>query len=107
MVSRDPSTNQTRIPDWRSKGKNELFSNSKADQKNIVPQSLAASPAVVKTLFSSPTADTKARSDWNTSSERDKSLLKVNIPQKLKHIEHADAAKSALGTSAMLTFTYL
>jgi len=95
MMTRDSSTSQTMIPDWRSKGKSELFSNSKAEQKSLIPKSLTVSP-VVKTLFSSPIPGTKARPDWNTSSERDKPLLRVNIPQKLKQVEHADAAKVAL-----------
>jgi len=76
------------IPDWRSKGKNELY---KAEQTSIVPQSLAVSP-VVKTLFSSPISGTKARSDWNTTS----ACLRVNIPQKLRQVDVADAAKVAL-----------
>jgi len=96
MRTRDSSTSQARIPNWRSKGKNELFSNSKAQQTSLIPKPLAASPAVAKTLFSSPNVGAKARSDWNTTSERDKALLKVNIPQKLKHIESNDAAKVAL-----------
>ncbi|KAL7533031.1 hypothetical protein ACHAXR_004998, partial [Thalassiosira sp. AJA248-18] len=95
MMARDASISKKKIPDWRSKGKNELFSNSKTNQSSLVPKSFA-SPAVAKTLFSSPIPGAKVRSDWNTTSERDKALLKVNIPQKLKHIESSDAAKAAL-----------
>jgi len=95
LVTRDSSSSQTMIPDWRSKGRNELFSNSKAQQTSLVTKSLAASP-VVKTLFSSPTTGMKARSEWNTSSELEKALLRVNIPQKLKQVEASDAAKKAL-----------
>lgn len=85
-------------PDWRSNyARNELFSNSKAEQTSIVPKPVATSPALAKTLFSSPIADTKARSDWNDN----KSLLQVNIPQQLKQINHADAAKVALSKFGM------
>ena len=95
-MARKPSSHSN-IPDWRSKGRNELFSNSKTlNQTSLVPAAVT-SPAVVKTLFSSPKPAT--RSDWE-SSECDKSNLKVNIPQKLKHINQADAAKAALGKSA-------
>jgi hypothetical protein len=67
---------------------------------SIIPRALAASPAVAKTLFSSPIAGTKARNDWNTASEREKAILNVNIPKKLMTIEYADAAKQALGKFA-------
>merc|ERR1711957_340783 len=89
VMSQDSSTSQA-IPDWRSKGKNELLSNSKAV---LTPRPLAVSP-VVKTLF--PVTETKARPDWNTTSEAENVLLRVNIPQKLNQINHADAAKTAL-----------
>lgn len=102
-----PDTNQARIPDWRSQGKNELYSNSK-QQTGLVPK-LHVSPAVAKNLFSSPIAGTTARSDWTKTSERDKALLRVNIPQQLKHIDHADAAKAALGKfmQCMVLTSYL
>ncbi len=96
IMSRNSSSSQARIPDWRSRGKNQLFSNSRTEQMNIIPRALAASPAVAKTLFSSPIAGTKARNDWNTTSEREKAILDVNIPKKLLTIEFADAAKQAL-----------
>ena len=91
------STETKKIPDWRSKGRNELYSSTKPAQTSIVSQPVAASPAVAKNLFSSPLSTTKARSDWSKTSERDRGLLKVNIPQKLKTIDSADAAKAALG----------
>jgi hypothetical protein len=71
MMTQDSSTNEN-IPDWRSKGKNELFSSSKAA---LIPKPLAVSP-VVKTLFSSHImVDTKVRPDWNTTSELETTLL--------------------------------
>lgn len=91
MIAQD--NNQAKIPDWRSKGRNELYSNLKGKQTSLVK---STSPAVAKTLFSSPIAGTTARPDWTVTSERDKALLKVNIPQQLKYIDHADAAKAAL-----------
>ena len=100
IMSRNSSSSQARIPEWRSRGKNQLFSNSRAEQMSIIPRALAASPAVAKTLFSSPIAGTKARNDWNTASEREKAILNVNIPKKLMTIEYADAAKKALGKFA-------
>jgi len=87
------NANQSTIPDWRSKGKNELLSTSKATTTNLVPKLNTTSPAVAKTLFSSPMAGTTARSDWTSG---DQGLLKINIPQQLKQINHADAAKEAL-----------
>lgn len=91
MIAQDNT--QAKIPDWRSKGRNELYSNLKGKQTSLVK---STSPAVAKTLFSSPIAGTTARPDWTVTSERDKALLKVNIPQQLKYIDHADAAKAAL-----------
>ncbi len=96
-MSRDSSSSQAQIPDWRSRGKNQLFSKSKAEQMSIVPRAHVASPAVAKALFSSPFAGTKARNDWNATSEREKAMLNVNIPKQLVTIEYADAAKQALG----------
>ncbi|KAL3799320.1 hypothetical protein ACHAW5_001257 [Stephanodiscus triporus] len=101
IISRNSCNSQARIPDWRSKGKNQLFSNSKSEQMTIIPKALAASPAVAKTLFSSPIAGTKARNDWNTTSEREKAILNVNVPKKLMTIEYADAAKQALAKFGM------
>ena len=97
LMSRDSLSSQAQIPDWRSRGKNQLFSKSKAEQMGIVPRAHVASPAVAKTLFSSPFAGTKARNDWNATSEREKAMLKVNFPKQLVTIEYADAAKQALG----------
>ena len=87
------NANQSAMPDWRSKGKNELLSTSKATMTNLVPKLNTTSSAVAKTLFSSPMAGTTARSDWTSG---DQGLLKINIPQQLKQINHADAAKEAL-----------
>ncbi|KAL7553465.1 hypothetical protein ACHAWF_016746 [Thalassiosira exigua] len=94
MISRDSSASQAKIPDWRSRGKNELFSNSRAsNQTNLQTKPFAASPALAKTLFSSPVADTRCR-DWNTNPES--APLQVNLPQKLKVVNRADAVKTAL-----------
>ncbi len=86
---------QGNIPDWKSKGRSELFSTSKLSSK---PESSTPKPTVMtpvaKALFASPLASTKARPEWNTNEP----LLKVEIPQKLKQIDTTVAAKTALAT---------
>jgi hypothetical protein len=96
LASRDLSNSQSQIPDWRSKGKNQLYSNSKAEQL-LVTASRAndASSAIAKSLFSSPITSTKAR-DWNAATEREKAILNINVPTQLKTINLADATTEAL-----------
>jgi len=79
------------IPDWRSKGKNELFCSSNlVTETRLDPR--PSPSAVVKTLFSSPIAGSP-RTEWNN---RDPTPLKVNVPQKLKTVRAEDAAAAAL-----------
>eukprot|EP00984_Skeletonema_dohrnii_P014079 scaffold5885_cov96-Skeletonema_dohrnii-CCMP3373.AAC.1 len=85
--------NQGNIPDWKSKGRSELFSTSKLSKPSSTPQPSTARP-VAKALFASPLAGAKARPEWNTNEP----LLKVEIPQKLKQIDSTEAAKTALAT---------
>ena len=86
------SLRTSNIPDWRSKGKNELFCNS--NQVTETRLNTRPSPsAVVKTLFSSPISGSP-RTEWNS---RDATPLKVNVPQKLKLVRAEDAAAAALG----------
>jgi len=94
LANRGSSAKGVPIPDWKSKGQNQLLPISRPQESRIVSKS-AASP-VAKTLFSSPLAGAKARPEWSIASERDTALLKVNIPQKLNEIDASDAAKSAL-----------
>ena len=89
------SSSAPNIPDWKSKGRSELFSTSKLPKPaSNTPKPVAATP-VAKALFSSPLAGAKARSEWTTTTEP---ILKVEIPQKLKQIDSTVAAKSALAS---------
>ena len=93
MVSQ--SSSAPNIPDWKSKGRSELFSTSKLPKSaSNTPKPAAATP-VAKALFSSPLAGAKARSEWTTTSEP---ILKVEVPQTLKQIDSTVAAKSALAS---------
>jgi hypothetical protein len=96
LASRDLSNSQSQIPDWRSKGKNQLYSNSKAEQLLVTASRVNdASPAIAKSLLSSPITSTKAR-DWNAASEREKAVLNINVPTQLTTINLADATTEAL-----------
>ena len=95
MVTQPLLSCKVSIPDWRSKGRNELFLSSKGQANSIVPA--YSTPPVVKSLFSSPLTGTKTRSEWGNTSERDSSLLQVNVPKNLQKINTSDAAKAALG----------
>jgi len=106
LTTRDTPTH-AQIPDWRSRGRNELFSASKEDKTNIVPKSLMSSPALAKTLFLSPPAGVKVRKDWYAQTDIVHAELKVNMPQKLKYVDSAEAAKDALGKSTVFPSRYL
>eukprot|EP00986_Skeletonema_menzelii_P003700 scaffold1174_cov196-Skeletonema_menzelii.AAC.1 len=93
LISRSSTADQSQgIPDWKSKGRSELFSTSKLSKPgSSTPQPATVRP-VAKALFASPLAGVKARPEWNTNEP----LLKVEIPQKLKQIDSTEAAKTAL-----------
>jgi hypothetical protein len=93
LANRRSSTHSDVVPDWKSKGKNELVSSSRLHVTKVVQYT---SP-VVKTLFSSPIAGTKARPEWSTKSQCASSTLQINIPKNLQEINATDAAKAALG----------
>ena len=94
MITQSSAANQGNIPDWKSKGRSELFSTSKLSKPGSSTPKPATTTPVAKALFASPLAGTKARPEWNT----DEPLLKVKIPQKLKQIDSTEAAKTALAT---------
>jgi hypothetical protein len=99
LTTQDTPIKHAHIPDWRNKGRNELFPASREDTKSIVPSSFASSPALAKTLFVSPAAGAKSRRDWDAPAEYVQAELKVNLPHKLRHIDSSEAAKDALGKS--------
>jgi hypothetical protein len=87
---RTASSRPAPIPDWRSKGKNELLPNSRKQEMHVTNQQ---SSPVVRSLFSSPVASSHR---WNSPSTQSSTALQINIPTNLKEINSADAAKSAL-----------
>ena len=87
-------TSSDSIPDWKSKGKCELMPSSRKQNCNTAGFSIAS--PVVKTLFSSPIAQSQTRQQWNTQTSATTSMLQVNMPSSLKEISASDAAKSAL-----------
>eukprot|EP00804_Cyclotella_cryptica_P018819 CCRYP_018694-RF/>CCRYP_018694-RF protein AED:0.08 eAED:0.23 QI:0/0.28/0.25/1/0.57/0.62/8/398/3234 len=92
LAKRRSSTRSIGIPDWKSKGKNELMPSSRPPATKVVHNT---SP-VAKTLFSSPIAGRKARAEWSTKSASASSTLQFNIPKNLQEINVTDAAKAAL-----------
>jgi hypothetical protein len=66
-----------------------------------------SSPALAKTLFLSPPAGVKVRKDWYAQTDIVHAELKVNMPQKLKYVDSAEAAKDALGKSTVFPSRYL
>jgi hypothetical protein len=85
---RAASSRPATIPDWKSKGKNELLPASRKQER----QNHHSSP-VVRSLFSSPVASSQR---WKRTSTQSSTTLQVNIPTNLKEINASDAAKSAL-----------
>lgn len=94
LITQSSAANQGNIPDWKSKGRSELFSTSKLSKPGSSTPKPATAMPVAKALFASPLAGTTARPGWNI----DEPLLKVEIPQKLKQIDTNEAAKTALAT---------
>jgi hypothetical protein len=97
LANRMTTANSVAIPEWRSKGKNELLTSSRAkDTKSSEISRTSHTSPVVKTLFSSPIAGSQPRSQWSMQANTASSSLKVNIPTSLKEVHVSDAAKIAL-----------